>query len=94
MAARSTQAEMQRTVLMGMRMIVRMVMTMIVRVWVIMHMAENLAVGTDMFVLLMVLSFDMNFARSASACRTHDESSYSTSNSLTRISVPPVACTW
>ena len=83
MAAGGTEAEVQQAV--GMVMLVMMVMGM--------HMAIDLAVLADMLVFVGAMPLDMDLTRSATACSTHKLLLYSTSNSLTRISVPPVACT-
>jgi branched-subunit amino acid ABC-type transport system permease component len=47
--------------------------------------------------VLMAVTLDFHFPRTAAANRTHrlvSCSTYSISISLTRISVPPVGCTW
>ena len=86
-------------VFMEMRSMV-MVMPMIV-----VGMAVDRAVGMHVFmhmlvivgmVMVMFVAFDSGFALAASAYRAHVylSKNYSTSRSLTRISVPPVACTW
>lgn len=79
---------------------VAVVMPMVVRVTpaeamaVAMDMAVNGAVGADMFVFMAGVALDLDLAFSAAAYCTHSIlPSYSTSRSLTRISMPPVGCT-
>jgi hypothetical protein len=75
-------------------------MTVAVRVGVAVHRAirMDVFVGVWMTVIMrmiMVMTFDLCFTLAAAANGTHSSSfPYSTSRSLTRISVPPVACTW
>jgi len=51
------------------------------------------AVGVSMDVFVH-FAFDPDFALPTAAGRAHAHSPQSTSSSLTRISVPPVTCTW
>jgi len=90
----------------GVRMVMVMVMVMVMAVAVAvrvtpaeamavaMDMAVNGAVGADMFVFMAGVALDLDLAFSAAAYCTHSIlPSYSTSRSLTRISMPPVGCT-
>ena len=90
----------------GVRMVMVMVMVMVMAVAVAvrvtpaeamavaMDMAVNGAVGADMFVFMAGVALDLDLAFSAAAYCTHFVlPSYSTSRSLTRISMPPVGCT-
>lgn len=78
------------TVRVFMRIGVRMLVAMVMR------MAMCRAIFVDMGVLVFA-TLDFHFSRTAAANRTHclvSCSTYSISISLTRISVPPVGCTW
>ena len=68
-------------------MAVRMLVLMTVAVR--MHRTVFMDVG-----VLVRPAFDLHFTCPAAANRTHPRLLYSISISLTRISVPPVGCTW
>ena len=75
-----------------MRVIVVVGMIVIVRGTVGMHV-EMSAVAVAMFAVLHGLAVNGCFSCAATAYVTHHYSPYSTSSSLTRISLPPVTCT-
>jgi hypothetical protein len=62
-------------------------------VHVFMHMLMVMSVGV---VVMVFVALDGGFTLAAAAYRAHVcfSENYSTNKSLTRISVPPVACTW
>jgi len=66
-------------------------MTMIVGVVVPVIVAFSPRAIGDAMIVMMVFAIDMNFIGAAATSRAHGL--YSTSNSFTRISVPPVTCT-
>lgn len=68
-----------------------------IRVGVFVHVFMGVIMIVGMIVPMgVVMTFDPGFTFAAAAYRAHVRLSeiYSTSRSLTRISVPPVACTW
>ena len=69
--------------------VVAMGVFMFVTVAVRMHRAVFMDMG-----VLVRPTFDLHFTCAAAANRTHPRLLYSISISLTRMSVPPVACTW